>query len=130
MSPSAFSIDQDRFSCVLEDDVALRIAAAELESDLGVQIILLVLGLPVAEGDAQLVQECAIHVPAVLCGRDDLVLWDEDEVIRLAPGLEQVLEGLADHRLSSVAGELLEISEVVQVLVNENLAHARTARIM
>ncbi len=117
-------LDQDCLGRILEDDVVLRVAAALLERDLGVEVVLLVLGLPVAERQAQRVEQGAVHVPALLGRRLDLVLGNEDQVVRPRPSLEEVLEGLAHHGLAMRARDPVQILELVQVLLDEELAHA------
>jgi hypothetical protein len=55
-------LDQDGFTRILEEDVVLRIAFADFLIDLRVQIVLFVLGLPIAKRDAQGVQKRAVGV--------------------------------------------------------------------
>ena len=117
-------LDQDRLGRVLEDDVVLRVAAAELVLDLGVEVVLLVLRLPVAEGHAQLVEQRAVDVAPVLGLGLDLVFGDEDEVVRAGPALQQILERLAHHRFAVRAGDLAQVLQLVEVLLDEDLAHA------
>ena len=53
-------LDQDGGAGVLEDDVVLRVALGELLLNLGVQVVVGVLGLPVAAGHAQGVLDGAV----------------------------------------------------------------------
>ena len=53
-------LDQDGVAAVLEDDVVLRIALAEFLLDFLVEIVLLVLGLPIAERQPYIVKQRAI----------------------------------------------------------------------
>jgi hypothetical protein len=73
---------------VVEDNVILRIAFTKFLLDLSVEVVFLVLGLPIAERDAQRVQQRAIRIDTRLLQRLVLVLRDENEVARLAPVLE------------------------------------------
>ncbi len=115
-------LDQHGLAAVLEDDVVLRVATLELGGDLGVQVVGLVLGLPVAEGNAQLVQQCAVHVTPFLGGGVEFVLRHEDQVVLATPGLEQVLERLAQHRLAPAAAHLAQAVELGEVLADQGLA--------
>ena len=58
-------LDQHRLGAVLEDDVVLRVATLELVRDLGVEVVLFVLGFPVAERQAQFVHQRAVDVTAL-----------------------------------------------------------------
>ena len=49
---------------VVEDDVVLRIALAEFFLDLLVEVVVGVLGLPIAERDAQRIHERAVGIDA------------------------------------------------------------------
>lgn len=53
-------LDQDGVAAVLEDNVVARIPAPEFCGDLLVEIVFLVLGLPITEGQAQIVDQRAI----------------------------------------------------------------------
>jgi len=117
-------LDQHRLRAVLEDDVVLRIATLELERDLGVDVVLRILGFPVAEGHAQLVEQCAVDEARVVGGAVELVFGDEHEVVLLAPALEQVLEGFANDRFAVRSADLLQSVEFAEVLVDQDLAHA------
>jgi hypothetical protein len=44
-----------------------------------------------------------------------------------APGLEQILESLADDGLALAAADLLDVVELLQVVVDEKLADACSA---
>ncbi len=102
-------LDQDRLGRVLENNVVLRVAAAELVFDLGVEVVLLVLRLPVAERHAQFVEQRAIHVAPVFRLGLDLVFRHEHEIMRARPAFQQVLEGFAHHRFAVRAGDLTQV---------------------
>jgi hypothetical protein len=51
----------------------------------------------------------------------DFVLWNEYEVMRPCPTLEQVLERFTNHQLAMGALDLAE--DVVAIPLNEYLAH-------
>ena len=91
-----------RLTNVLEDDVVLGVAALELFRDLFIEIIVAVLGFPVAERHAQFVQQGAIDVALVARQRIEFVFRDEDKIVLFAPGLEQILECLVQHALRVV----------------------------
>jgi len=114
---------QHGLGAVLEHDVVLRVAAAEFGGDLGVEVVAVVLGFPVAEWHAQFVQQGAVYVAAVAGLGVEFVLGHEHEVVLAAPALEQVLERLAHHRFAAAAADFLEPVEVGEVLVDEDLAH-------
>jgi hypothetical protein len=120
-------LDQHGPGTVFEDDVVLRVAALELVFDLGVEDVFGILGLPVAEGHAQLMQQRAVDEARVFRRAVELVLGDEDQVVLLAPALEQVLERLAHHRFAVRAADLLQHVELGEVLVDQDLAHALPA---
>ena len=62
-------LDQNRRFRILEDDVVLRIALRQLLADFLVEIVGRVLGFPVAEGHAQIVEDRAVGADAVLLRR-------------------------------------------------------------
>ena len=101
----------------------LRIAALELEFDLGFEVVLGVLRFPVAEGHAQLVEQRAIDVAPFFGFGFDFVLGDEHEIVLLRPALEQVLEGFANNALALCARDFLQRRELVEVLLDQELAH-------
>ena len=117
------ALDQHGLRAVLEEDVVLRVAALELEGDLGVQVVGLVLGFPVAEGHAQHVQQGAVDIAAFAGLGVEFVLGHKLQVLLAAPGFEQVLERLAHHRFTQAAADFLDPVELGQVLVDQNLAH-------
>jgi hypothetical protein len=116
-------LNQHGLRGVFEDDVVLRIAALELEGDLLVEVVLCVLGLPIAEGHAQLVHQRAIDCADVLGGAVEPVLGDEDQALLVAPVFEQPLEGLAHTALAVAATDLLDPVELGKVLVDQDLTH-------
>ena len=103
-------LNQDRLSRVLEDDVVLWIATAELGRDLRVKIVLFVLRLPIAERHAQGMNQRAVDVAPVFGRGSDLVFGNEDKIVRARPALEQVFERFAHHRLTVGARYLAKVS--------------------
>ena len=59
---------------ITEDDVVLGVAAAEFRLDLTFEVVVFVLGFPIAERDAERVKQRAIGVDAVALLGDDAVL--------------------------------------------------------
>ncbi len=116
-------LDEDRLARVLEDDVGLGVARAEFLLDRFVEAVPGVLRLPIAERHAQGVHERAVDVAPLFRGRRHLVLGNEGEVVRARPTLQQVLERLAHHALASRPGDLLQGLELIEVLLDEELAH-------
>lgn len=106
---------------VAEDDVVLRIAFPELLGDLLIEVISRVLGLPVTQGHAQLVQQGAIHVDVGFGGRLERVFGQKDQIVLTAPCLEQVLEGFADDGFALATADLLDEIELVEVVLDEKL---------
>jgi hypothetical protein len=62
----------------MQSNIIFRYSSRPLDLDLGVQIVLFVFGLPVAEGHPQSVNQRAVDVAAVLGGAGDLVFGNED----------------------------------------------------
>lgn len=107
-------------------------AAPRLELDFPVEIVVRVLRFPVAERQAQAVQQRAIDVAPLFGWRFDLVLRHESEVLRAAPALEQVLERLADDAFALAAADLAQARKIAQVVLDQDttrpLAAPATAR--
>ena len=101
-------LDQHGLGAVFEDDVVLRVAALELVADLVVEVVVRVLGLPVAEGHAQFVQQRAIDECLSLVALSMLVLGDETQVVLPAPALEQILERLAHDGFALTAADFFD----------------------
>ena len=116
---SLLALDQDRLRGVLENDVVLRVASAELVLDLGVEVVFLVLRLPIAERHAQRVEQRAIHIAAIFRGRGNFVLGHEYQVVLPRPTFEQVFESFAYYRFAVGAGDLTEILQIIEVLLDE-----------
>ena len=53
-------LGEDGSEGVLEDDVVARVASVELGMDFGVEVVVAVLGLPVAAGHAEGVADCTV----------------------------------------------------------------------
>ncbi|WP_245267366.1 hypothetical protein [Methylosinus sp. LW3] len=118
-------LNQDRATRILENDIVLRIALALLLVDFLVEVVVFVLGFPIAERHAKGVEQGAIDVSAFPRGRLELELGDEDEIILLGPGLEQILEGLAHDAFAFGAGNGAETVQLGEELVNEKLTQGR-----
>ena len=109
-------LDQNSGLGVLEDDVVLGVAPVELGLYLGVQVIVGVLGLPVAPGHPQRVLDCAVG----------LVAWRSPQLrdqhqffpVVAAIGIEAVLEGRPDVLLVVRTAEVDELPETGAVLVD------------
>jgi hypothetical protein len=71
-------LDQHRFTRVVEDDVVLRIALAQFLLDLLVEVVVGVLGFPIAEWNAQRVHKRAVGINAGLSQGLVLVLGQEN----------------------------------------------------
>jgi len=99
----AFVLDEDGLRGILKDDVVLRVTASQLKADLSIEIILFVLRLPIAKRHAQRMQQRAVHVAPLLRRGGDFVLWNEDEIMRPCPTLEQIFERFTNHRLAMSA---------------------------
>jgi hypothetical protein len=123
-------LDEHGGAVVAEDDVVLRIALLELLGDLFVQVVGGVLGLPVAQRHAQLVQERAIDGDVGLGGGLERVFGQEDQIVLAAPGLEQVLERLAHDGLALAAAGPLDEVELLEVVVDQDLAHGRARAVI
>ena len=109
-------LDQDGGLGVLEDDIVLGIAAVELDPDLGVQIVVGVLGLPVTPG----------HPQRVLDGAVGFVAWrglqfrDQHQSfpVIVAVGVQTVLERRANVLFVVRAAELYQLLQLGAVLFN------------
>lgn len=66
--------------------------------------------------------QSAVNVPPLPGRCGDLVLGDEKETVRSCPGLQQILERFAHDRFAVGAGDLSQILQLVQVLIDEELA--------
>ncbi len=88
----ALALEQHRLPGVLENDVAERIALFDLLGDLGVEMVVGVLGFPVAAVQIEVVAEGAVGHDALAAGAGTL-FGDEQQVVRLGGFGEQVLEG-------------------------------------
>jgi hypothetical protein len=104
--------------------IPLRVAAAELGFDLGVEVVLLVLRLPVAEGHAQLIEQRAVDVAPVFRLGLDFVFRHEHQIVRTRPAFQQILERFPHHRFAMRARDLAQVLQLVEVLLDEDLAHA------
>lgn len=69
----------------------------------------------------------AVDVAALFGGRGDLVFRYEDEVAGTRPALEQVFEGFTNDRLAPGPGNLAQVLKLVEILLDEYLAHVAMA---
>lgn len=106
------------------DDVVARVALSRLGRDLGVEVVVGVLRFPIAEGDAQRVEQRAVEVDAVLLRRGDGMFGHELEVVRASPALEQVLKRLAKHAFTAAARDSAQAIEIGAIFVDQLSAHA------
>ncbi len=74
-------------------------------------------------------EEGAVHVTALLGGGFDLIFGDEDQVVLPPPAFKEVLEGLSYYRFAVGARNLAQVLEVVQVLLNQELAQKAPLRV-
>ena len=118
-------LDQDGGDRVLEDDVVLGIAFGELLLDLGVEVVGGVLRLPVAKGNAEVVQDGAIGTDGGLLVAGHAMLGKEDQTLLTGPRLQHVLEGFADDLFGKGAGEALDAVKVRQVGVDQYLGQRK-----
>ena len=58
-----------------------------------------------------------------LGGGLERVFGNESQVVLLAPGLEQILEGLTDNGFAAAAAGLLDDVQLLEIVVDENLTH-------
>ena len=117
-------LDQDGGLGILENYVVLRIAAPELLGDFRVEVVVCVLGFPIAARQPHLgLDQRAVHIAALVQCRLVLVFGDEQQTFALAPVLEQGLEGLAHDGFAVRAGGFAQVGKVVEVLLDEQLAH-------
>ena len=65
----------------------------------------------------------AVDVAPIFGGSGDLVFGYEDQIAGSTPTLEQVLERFADDGLAVRPGHLFQVLELVEILLNEDLAH-------
>ena len=99
-------LDQDGGAGVLEDDVVARVAAVELACDLGVEVVVGVLCLPVAAGHAQRVFHRAVGHDAG--GHGQLRHERQPLFVVAAVGGQAVLEGGPDVQLAVGAAVVQE----------------------
>ncbi|WP_374544461.1 hypothetical protein [Rhodoblastus sp.] len=121
-------LDQDGGFGILENDIVLRIALGEFFPDFLVEIVGGVLGLPIAERHAQVVQDGSVGPDAVLLRRQKFVLGHEDEIGAAGAGLQQVLEGFGNDAFGDGAGEFFQAVDFVEIILNQNLVHESRSR--
>ena len=99
-------LEQNSGEGVFEDDVVAGVAAVELGLDFGVEVVVTVLGLPVAAGHAEGVADGAVGPVA----QRGVELVDEGELVAVvaAVGVEAEGEGAADVLLVVGAAEVNE----------------------
>ena len=96
----------------------IPLAALELVLDLGVKIVLFVLGFPVPEWHSQLIEQRAVHVSPVFGGRGNFVFRNKHEVVRARPALEQILKCLTHDAFTRRAGNLPQSGKFIKVLLD------------
>ena len=113
-------LEKDGGLGVFEEDVVAGVAAVELGLDLGVKVVVGVLGLPVAAGHAQGVLDGAVGPIARAGAGAGVKLIDEGELLAVvaAVGVEADGEGAADALLVVGAAEVEETLEVGAVTLD------------
>jgi hypothetical protein len=96
-------LEQNRFVRILEDDVVLRIAAAEFLLDFRVEVVLFVFRLPKTERHSQFMEQRAIDEAAVFRRRVQPVFGNENQVLRPPPILKKGFKRLPDDGLAHLA---------------------------
>ncbi|MES2022895.1 MAG: hypothetical protein V4460_16505 [Pseudomonadota bacterium] len=115
-------LDQNGGVVVRVDDVVARIALARLGGDFGIEIVVGIFRLPIAERHAQRVEQGTVEVDTVLLRRGDGVFGHEQQIVCATPALEQILEGLAQHTFAPAAGDGAQPIEIGAIFVDECLA--------
>ena len=94
----------------LEEDVVARVAGRELALDLGGEVVVDILGLPVAVGEAEVVDQRAVDDDAFVAPRADGVFGHEGPATLTGNVLEEGLESGAYRGFVGDAelGELVE----------------------
>ena len=102
-------LEEHRDPGVFEQNVVAGIAAGELVLDFGIQVVVGVLGLPVAAGHAEGVADGAVGLGALGGGK----LRDQDQLVAVggAVGGQAVLEGRSDVQLVIRAASLDELGQ-------------------
>ena len=108
-------LDENGGCRVFVDNVVARIALGGLLADFLVEIVVRVLGFPIAEGNPDRVNECTVDIAAVAGRRDVLVFRKEDQVAALAPPFEQVLERFPYDAFTLAAGGRVETVELTAI---------------
>ena len=107
-----------------KDDVVLRITLLEFFVDLLFEIIALVFGFPISQLHTQLMQQRAIHHDVGFGRCLERIFGEKNQIVLLAPRLEQILERLAHDGLARAAADLFDQVELLEIFVNQELAHA------
>jgi hypothetical protein len=116
---------EDGGARVLVDDVVVGIAAVDLQPDLSVEIVLAVLGLPIAERFAKDGwDQGSIHGDMVAAWATAFPFVGEDEVMGAAHPLQQVTECLAQDALVQAAGDAMLLGKRLTISVDVLPAHA------
>ena len=114
---------QHRALGVLVDDVGARVALGFLRRDFRVEIVLAVLGFPIAEGDADVVDERSVDVD-VAARSGHLVLGKIGQIVGPPPALEQALKGIPDRTFVEAPPDLDDAIEFAAVFVDQLTAQA------
>ena len=104
---------------ILEDDVVLRIAAPELLLDLLLELVVGVLGFPMAERHANVVKHRAVGIDGGLLRGQMRIFFEEDQLLRRCPVIQKSPEGRADHLLVGYSGELPQPVDLVEILLDQ-----------
>jgi hypothetical protein len=102
----------------LEGDVAARIAALQLGADSLLQVVVIVLGFPIASRQTEGVEQCAVNADGVQLGRLEWVLGHQCQVELPPATCKHALEGAADRHLV-VYVELPELPQHIVVALHE-----------
>ncbi len=105
---------------ILENDVILRIAPPLFLLNFFVQIVVFVLRLPIAQGNAQRMKKRAVNLTPLLGWRFEIKLGDENEIVLLRPILQQILERLAHHAFAIGARDAAQTVKLVEELVDKS----------
>ena len=100
---------------ILEEDVVLRITAAEFLLDFCVEIVFLVLRLPKAERHPQFVQQRTVNEATVSRRRVQPIFGNEDQVFQRPQSFKSVLNASLTTELANLARYSPQIRELVDI---------------
>ena len=120
--PQGFAavLNQDRGPGVLENNVVFGIAPVQLGLNFGVQVVVAVLGLPVAAGHAQTVLDRAVGPVAQTGIQAGVKLVNQGQLLPMLPavGIETFGKGAPDALLVVRPAEVNEPLQVGMILFN------------